>query len=210
MRKLGAALLLLTTLGPAAAQTPREVAPRPPVREPAEPAKPDPNRAGREAARRSTLDDLYARLEAAADAEEAKGVAGLILRRLQRSGSDTADLLLARSGEAMTANDAPLAIELLDRVTQIKPDWAEAWSRRGVAFQQLDDPVRAISDLRQALAREPRHFAAWAALGQMEMAGGDKKAALAAFRRALKLHPFLEQVRTAVERLAPEIDGRDL
>src|SRR3954470_16994654 len=164
-----------------------------------------------EPARRSaTLDELFARLAAAKDETEANGVASLIERRWMRSGSDTADLLLARSGEAIKDKDYPLAIELLDRVIALQPGWAEAWNRRATAFYLLDDPVSAVADLRQALTREPRHFAALAGLGHVYMANGDKTRALDAYRRALAIHPYLDTVRTTVEHLAPEIDGRDL
>lgn len=165
---------------------------------------------GAEASRRVTLDDLFARLAAAKDAAEAKGVASLIERRFARSGSDTADLLMSRSGEALEGKDAALAVELLDRVTTLKPEWAEAWTRRAAAFYLLDDPVSALADIRQALTREPRHFGAWAALGHIAMGNDDKKRALDAYRRALAIHPFLEDVKKVVDRIAPDIDGRDL
>ena len=137
-------------------------------------------------------------------------MAGLIERRFARSGSDTADLLASRAGEALKGGDAALAVELLDRVTQLRPDWAEGWSRRGAAFFRLEDPARALGDLETALTREPRHFGAWMALGHLEMATGDKRRALAAYRQALKLHPHLDGVKAMIARLAPEIDGRDL
>ncbi|WP_375460506.1 tetratricopeptide repeat protein [uncultured Enterovirga sp.] len=156
------------------------------------------------------LDELFARLASAKDEDEAKGVANLIERRLERSGSDTADLLMQRSGEALKGEDAALAVELLDRVMQLKPDWAEAWNRRAAAFHRLEDSGQAILDLQQALVREPRHFTAWTALGHLELAQGNSDRALAAFRKALKIHPHLASVTTIVERLAPEVDGRDL
>lgn len=181
-------------------------APQPPAPEakPAEPPKPEaPKRA-------SSLDDLYARLASAKDEDEAKGVAGLIERRLERSGSDTADLLYSRAGLAMKDKEAPLAVELLDRVLQLRPNWSDAWLRRATAFWFLKDPERAQMDLQEALAREPRHFTAWMVLGHLESSAGDKPRALAAYRRALKLHPFLVDVEKAVKRLEPEVDGRDL
>lgn len=183
-----------------------------PAREPGPAVKPDASAKTPDAASRrpSSLDELFSRLAAAKDANEAKGVAGLIERRFGRSGSDTADLLMTRAGEAMGAKDAALAIELLDRVTQLKPDWAEAWSRRAAAFYMLDDPVDALADLSRALAYEPRHFGAWLALGHMRMSSGDKRRALEAYRRALSLHPYLDGVKEIVGRLAPDIDGRDL
>ncbi|MBV9076388.1 MAG: hypothetical protein JO048_02760 [Methylobacteriaceae bacterium] len=160
--------------------------------------------------RATTLDDLFARLAAAKDETEANGVANLIERRFGRSGSDTADLLMERAGIALGAKDAPLAVELLDRVTSLKPDWAEAWSRRATAFYLLDDTAAAVADLREALRREPRHFGAWSALGAIALSNDDKKRALEAFRHALAIHPYLEDAKKAVERLAPEVDGRDL
>lgn len=179
-----------------------------PEAKPADGAAPDAKSS--DARRPTTIEDLYGRLAEAKDEDEAKGVAGLITRRLERSGSDTADLLLARAGEALKAKDAALAVELLDRVTQLRPGWAEAWLRRAAAFWQLDDGTRALMDIEEALTREPRHFTAWLVLGHLETAAGDKGRALAAYRRALKLHPFLEDAEKAVKRLAPEVDGRDL
>lgn len=158
----------------------------------------------------ATLDDLFARLAAAKDASEAAGVANLIERRWARSGSDTADLLMSRAGDALKAKDFPLAVELLDRVVTLRPEWAEAWHRRATAFFLLDDPVSAIADIRRVLAKEPRHFGAWAGLGHIYMSGGDKKRALEAYRKALALHPQMPKLRELVDRLGPEIDGRDI
>jgi tetratricopeptide (TPR) repeat protein len=163
-----------------------------------------------DAGRRATLDDLFARLAAAQDETEAKGIANLIERRWLRSGSDTADLLMTRATEALNAKEYPLAIELLDRVITLQPDWAEPWNRRATAFFLLDDPASSMADIRQVLTREPRHFGAWAGLGHIYMAGGDKKRALDAYRKALAIYPKLEQVREMLERLAPEVDGRDI
>jgi tetratricopeptide (TPR) repeat protein len=164
----------------------------------------------REAGRRATLDDLFGRLAGAKDESEAKGIANLIERRWSRSGSDTADLLMTRASEAIQAKEHALGVELLDRVIALKPDWAEAWNRRATAFFLLDDIASSMADLRQALAREPRHFGAWAGLGHIYMAAGDKTRALEAYRKALTLHPHIESVRPLVDKLTPDIDGRDI
>jgi tetratricopeptide (TPR) repeat protein len=174
------------------------------------PASPSPPARQADAGRRATLDDLFSRLAAAKDEAEAKGIANLIERRWMRSGSDTADLLLTRASEAIQAKEFPLAVELLDRVISLQPDWAEAWNRRATAFFLLDDTASAMADLRQVLTREPRHFGAWAGLGHIYNGTGDKARALEAYRKALAINPQMETLRSLVDRLAPEIDGRDI
>lgn len=198
---LGAPALLAALLAPIAAAGAEPNRTEPAPRGPA---------ATTPAPRPTTLDDLFGRLAGTTDEGQAKGIAAQIERRFARSGSDTADLLAARAGEAMRAKDYPLAIELLDRVVALEPGWAEAWSRRAAAFYGLDDPASAMADLHQAIAREPRLFTAWAALGHIYAAGGDEARALASYRRALALYPTFGGLRAAVDRLAPEIDGRDL
>lgn len=157
-----------------------------------------------------TLDDLFTRLHAAGDDREATGIASLIERRLARSGSDTADLLSERAGEAMKGKDYSLAVELFDRVVALEPRWSEAWSRRATAFYLLDDHANAIADLHRALSLEPRHFEAWTLLGRVYTANGDKPRALDAFRKALALYPRQDKVRESADHLALDIDGRDL
>ena len=70
--------------------------------------------------------------------------------------------------------------------------------------------MSAIADIRRVIAKEPRHFGAWAGLGHIYMSGGDKKRALEAYRKALALHPHMAKLRDMIDRLTPELDGRDI
>jgi len=198
MRRHAFLLALLLASAPGAALAQAKAADPKPQTEAAKPRKP------------ATLDELFTRLAGAKDESEANGVANLIERRWARSGSDTADLLMSRAEDALKAKEFPLAVELLDRVLTLRPEWAEAWHRRATAFFLLDDPVSAIADIQRVLTREPRHFGAWAGLGHIYVSGGDKKRALEAYRKALAIHPYLAKLREAIERLTPEIDGRDI
>ncbi|WP_232629083.1 hypothetical protein [Methylobacterium sp. Leaf118] len=157
-----------------------------------------------------SLDDLFKRLKDADDETEAKAVASLIERRLGRSGSATVDLLTDRARQAMAGNELPLAVELMDRAITLEPAWAEGWSRRATLFWRLSDSVSAIADLQRALVLEPRHFEAWAALGKLYLAGDDKGRAMDAFRRAEALYPRWDVLKKAIDRLKPDVDGRDL
>jgi tetratricopeptide (TPR) repeat protein len=156
-----------------------------------------------------TLPQLYDRLKAAQSPEEAQGFVRQIARRWGRSGSDTADLLMQRAREALARQQAPLAVELLDRVIAIQPEWAEAWHARGMAFFVIQDDFRAIGDFREALRREPRHFMALGMTAAALQRQGDEKGALRAFRAVQELNPHFDGVKAAIHRLKLSVDGRD-
>ena len=69
---------------------------------------------------------------------------------------------------------------------------------------------RAIDDIHELLKREPRHFGALSGLGIILQEVGDEKDTLAAFRRALAIHPHLERIPDLVKKLTDKIDGRDI
>jgi tetratricopeptide (TPR) repeat protein len=157
----------------------------------------------------ATLDKLFERLAAAKTPEEAKGIANLIQRRWARSGSDTADLLMTRAQTAMKDKQLELAIELLDRIISLEPNWAEGWNQRANALFLSGDPIRSMLDIGEALKREPRHYGAMLGLGTILRQQGDDKRAMVAYRRALEVYPQMEAIKNAVESLKSEVDGRD-
>jgi tetratricopeptide (TPR) repeat protein len=169
----------------------------------AEPEAPKPPRP-------STLDELFEKLKNARDEGEGKAAAASIERRWLRSGSDTADLLLGRALEATSAEDYPLAIELLDRVIYLQPQWAEAWNKRATVFYMMGDRLRSMADIEEVLVREPRHFGALSGMGMIFSGIGNKKRAYDAFKQALAINPWLDQLKAMVEQLEPQVRGRDI
>jgi tetratricopeptide (TPR) repeat protein len=159
---------------------------------------------------RQSMDQLFERLAAAKTPEEAKGVASLIQRRWSRSGSDTADLLMSRAQTALKANEHALAIEILDRLVVIEPNWAETWNQRANAFFLMEDSIRALIDIGEALKREPRHFGALGGLASIMRQQGNEKMALEAYRKAFALYPQMDGLKEQVESLARQLDGRDI
>src|SRR5262249_17958287 len=139
--------------GPPQAQPPQPVEP---------PAKlPKPQRGDRT----QNLEFLFGALKAAPDAESAKAIEERIWALWYVSGSDTADLLMTRVKTDVEGKDLDLAIELLDSIVEIKPDYVEAWNRRATVYFMKKDYGRSLADIRQVLAREPRHFGALSGLG---------------------------------------------
>jgi tetratricopeptide (TPR) repeat protein len=157
-----------------------------------------------------STDELLARLARAASEQEAKPLSAQLEKRWSQSGSDTADLLMKRAGQAMAGEDASLAAELAERALLLAPNWAEGWSRRAFALYALNDHIGALRDLEMALSLEPRHYTSLAALGHIMSASDQPKKALSAYRRAKALHPFLNDLNARIDRLKPDVDGRDL
>jgi tetratricopeptide (TPR) repeat protein len=156
------------------------------------------------------IDFLFGALKAAPDAESAKQVENRIWAMWLASGSDTANLLMTRVKAAMDAKDLDLAIRLLDALVEVKPDYVEAWNRRATIFYMKKDYARSMQDIRQVLAREPRHFGAMSGLGMILHEFGDEKRALEVFRRALSIHPHLQKIPDMVKSLTEKVEGRDI
>jgi tetratricopeptide (TPR) repeat protein len=165
---------------------------------------------GQGAERQKNLDRLFEALKLAPDDESAKYIENRIWGIWLASSSDTANLLMSRVKTALEAQDLDLALKLLDAIIDIKPDFVEAWNRRATVYFAKKDFGRAVADIREVLAREPRHFGALEGLGIILQEIGEDKAALEALRRALAIHPHLEHVPDLVKKLSDKIEGRDL
>ncbi len=154
-----------------------------------------------------SLDDLFARLKENADSPAGGRIEQEILRRFTHSGSPTADLLLSWAGEAVEATDYPLALDLLDQIIVLKPDFAEAWDKRATVYYLMEDYSDSLSDIRATLALEPRHFGALAGFGMILVALDRKAEAIRVFKHALEINPRLKQVRETLEKLEKETAG---
>jgi tetratricopeptide (TPR) repeat protein len=156
------------------------------------------------------LDRLFAALKVAPDDESAKYIENRIWAIWLASSSDTANLLMGRAKTAADKKEFDLAIRLLNAIIDIRPDFTEAWNRRATVYYTKKDFGRALADIHEVLAREPRHFGALSGLGIILQEMGDEKHALDAFRRALTIHPHLERVPELVKKLSEKIEGRDI
>src|SRR5947208_7193804 len=160
--------------------------------------------------RTKNLDFLFEALKAAPDADSAKLVEGRIWALWLASGSDTADLLMGRVKTALDGKDNNLAIELLTAVIGLKPEYIEAWNKRATLYFANKDYSKSLADIRQVLAREPRHFGALSGLGIIMQEFGEDKLALEAFRRAVAVNPHLPKIPELVTTLTAKVEGRDI
>jgi len=156
------------------------------------------------------LDFLFGALKAAPNEESAKAVEERIWAVWIVSPSDTTNLLMTRVRTAVEQKDLDLAIKLLDGIIAIKPDYVEGWNRRATLYYMKKDYGHAISDIREVLRREPRHFGALSGLGLILQDVGDDKRALDAYRRALEVYPRLQRIPDLVKELQQKVEGRDI
>ncbi len=160
--------------------------------------------------RTRNLDFLFEALKIAPDDASAKAVEERIWSLWTVSRSDTANLLMTRVKAAVEGHDTDLAVKLLDAIIAIKPDYVEAWNRRATLFYLKKNYGQALSDIREVLRREPRHFGALSGLGLILQDIGDDRHALEAYRRALAIHPRLQRIPEVVKTLTEKVEGRDI
>lgn len=110
-----------------------------------------------------------------------------------RTDDSVADPLFQTGMQMLVEDEPALALEKFNEVILLKPEFAEAWSRRGDAHQNLGDSDRALADYEHALALNPSNFGAMERCGHVWLERGDRRKAAAYFRRALEINPNLWQ-----------------
>jgi tetratricopeptide (TPR) repeat protein len=154
--------------------------------------------------------DLYARLAASKDADETAGLITLLLHTYAVSGSDTGDLLLRRARQAISAEEYPDAVKILDATIELLPDWAEGWNARATARYLDEDYDGSMADIAQTLKREPRHLGALMGMATILEARGKTEGALKVYERALAIAPHWRNAEEAADRLKASLAGEEL
>jgi tetratricopeptide (TPR) repeat protein len=206
---LGLAALAATPLrAQAPGPTPPPASPPPAAKQLPGPPEKIPEATHRDRSR--GIDFLLGALRNAPNKDAARFVEGRIWALWSRTPSDTANLLMTRAKTASDAKNMDLAIQLLDAIIKLKPDYIEGWNRRATIYYAQNRYSEALSDIREVLKREPRHFAALAGLGMILQEMGDDTRALAAYRRALEINPHLERIPDRIKSLTEKVEGRDI
>jgi tetratricopeptide (TPR) repeat protein len=154
---------------------------------------PPPAAPSEDAARRTQLiDNLFARLKTVKSQEDGDEIVAQIWKLWQQSGSLELDAAMQHAVLVMGQVPA-LAMPILDDIVARAPDWAEGWNKRATVHYLMGEYDRSLADIDRVLALEPRHFGALAGMGLIRIEKGETREALAAFRRALAVNPFLRE-----------------
>lgn len=152
-----------------------------------------------------TLDRLFAKLRKDPRHSSASATAKMIWREWMDSGSKTINLLMRWTASAIAKEDHAQALDLLDQVTVLAPEYAEGWNRRATLYFTMKDYGRSLSDIEATLALEPRHFGALSGLAVIMQQVGNDKAALKAWYQVLEIYPANQQAQKSVVELEEKL-----
>jgi tetratricopeptide (TPR) repeat protein len=160
--------------------------------------------------RDARLDELFARLRAAACPEDAAPIEERIWALWTTSGDAAVDRLMSIGLRALNAGGYDAALEAFDEVTELAPDFAEGWNKRATVNYLIGDYDQSISDVEMTLSLEPRHFGALSGLAMIALALGEEEQAIDAFEAALEIHPHMIGDNRQIRELRARVRGRDI
>ncbi|HEV2900285.1 MAG TPA: hypothetical protein VGX71_21105 [Pseudaminobacter sp.] len=189
------AVALTIALAPAGAA---ETAPPPPT-EPVAVAKPE-----------NRLETLYGELKRQRNEKAAERIASRIFEEWNHSGSASIDLMMLWSQKAIEAEKFDVALDFLDQVVTLSPDFAEGWNRRATVHFMMRSFGKSMADIDRTLQLEPRHFGALAGMAQIMKERGSKELALEAYQRVLDIYPMMRSAQNEVATLSEELAGEGI
>jgi tetratricopeptide (TPR) repeat protein len=153
------------------------------------------------------LDTLFADLKRSKDDGTAERLTNEIWREWGDSGSDSINLMMEWAQKAMGARNFAAALDTLDQVVLLAPDFSEGWNKRATLHFMMEHPQKSMADIERTLALEPRHFGALAGMAEILRAEGNDALALKAYERALEVYPRMRGAQQAVSDLTDSLSG---
>lgn len=126
------------------------------------------------------------------DDEMVRGMAEQAIWGLwMRSDDSTVDPMFQVGIDLIQQDKIEAALAQFNAVIAAKPEFAEAWNKRGDTFMHLGDYDRALADYQHALELNPYHFGVLESCGAIWLERRNARKAAEYFRRALDLNPNL-------------------
>lgn len=156
------------------------------------------------------LDKLFADLKRERNEKAAQRIAVRIGDEWSHSGSASIDLMMGWSKTAMDDKKFDVALDFLDQVVTMRPNYAEGWNRRATVHFMMHNYAKSMADIHHTLQLEPRHFGALSGMGQIMKASGRNELALQAWQRVLDIYPMLRSAQNEVATLSEEMAGENI
>jgi tetratricopeptide (TPR) repeat protein len=153
------------------------------------------------------LDGLFKQLSRTRDAKLADRISTRIWEKWQTSDSRSIDLLTIWARNASGSRRFNVALDLLDQVIALRPEYAEGFNQRATLHFMMENYGKSIVDIERTLALEPRHYGALAGLAAILERLGEKEQALETWYRVLTIYPAMKSAQDSVVRLEEELAG---
>ena len=153
------------------------------------------------------LDNLFTALKRQRDPDQASLIADQIRMEWSDSGSATINLLMQWANKAVQDKRNAAAMDFLDQVISLKPDYAEGWNQRATLNYAIGDYRKSMEDINQVLRIEPRHFGALAGMAAILSESGNDQLTLQAWQRFLEIYPANRAAQEQVDTLSEKIAG---
>ncbi len=140
------------------------------------------------------MDTLFDQLKNAPDRPAAILAERAIWMRWLKSGDKEIDFMIDDAMRKRSSYDFAGALEVLNDIIDIKPDYAEAWNQRATVHFHLKEFEKSLEDVAIALELEPRHFGAMAGRGVIRYFQGKPALAAQNILQAAELHPYLQEL----------------
>ncbi|MEO9539452.1 MAG: hypothetical protein ABJN38_05490 [Lentilitoribacter sp.] len=161
-------------------------------------------------ARAERLDELFGELKREPNFGKAKRLASRITINWSSSGSATANALMVWAQHAMRDGRNTDAMELLDQVIVLLPDYAEGWNRRATLHYVMRNYVKSMADIEQTLSLEPRHFGALVGMATILSAIGEDDKALEVYERVLSIYPANRNAQASMIKLMQKLEKSEI
>lgn len=153
------------------------------------------------------LESLFTSLQRTSTADEGSAITQKIWEVWYQTPDAEVQAVFDRGVAFMVQQDYRSSLLSFTRVTQLDPDFAEAWNRRATLLYIMGAFDLSLQDIEKTLNLEPRHFGAISGQGQIYMRQEKLLLARKAFEKALEINPHLEGARMnirTIDRLLSE------
>ena len=92
----------------------------------------------------------------------------------------------------MNKGELVRAYNIFSNIVEKEPDWAEGWNKRATVLYLMDKYQSSLDDIKETLAREPRHFGALSGQALVYIKLKQYEKAINSYRAAQKIYPIID------------------
>lgn len=160
-----------------------------------------------ESTARQRIDTLFRQLKRQRDPDQAREISEQIRMEWNDSGSATVNLIMQWANDAIRDKRNGAALDFLDQVTTLKPDYVEGWNRRATLHYTMGNARKSMADINHVLSLEPRHFGALAGMAAILTEASKDTLAMQAWERFLEIYPADRQAQEQYNTLSEKLAG---